>query len=95
MQQLGRRHKCPRVRDNDCVLGTATCFVHRGTRYLCWAQHEPGIENNTNLYLADPDGISFASVSARSSYLRHVNGSLRVEAVRSAAARASATFLQS
>jgi len=45
--------------------------------------------------LADSDGISFASVSARSSYLRHVNGSLRVEAVRSAAARASATFLQS
>lgn len=30
----------------------STSFVHRGTRYLCWAQREPGIDSNSNLYLA-------------------------------------------
>ena len=30
----------------------ATTFVHAGQRYLCWAQHEPGIDTNSNLYLA-------------------------------------------
>lgn len=30
----------------------STSFVHRGTRYLAWAQQEPGIETNSNLYLA-------------------------------------------
>ncbi|MEG3178616.1 family 43 glycosylhydrolase [Sphingomonas sp. RB3P16] len=30
----------------------STSFVHRGTRYLCWAQREPGIETNSNLYLS-------------------------------------------
>lgn len=30
----------------------STSFIHRGTRYLCWAQREPGIETNSNLYLA-------------------------------------------
>jgi GH43 family beta-xylosidase len=30
----------------------STSFVHRGTRYFCWAQREPGIETNSNLYLA-------------------------------------------
>lgn len=30
----------------------STIFVHRGTRYLSWAQREPGIETNSNLYLA-------------------------------------------
>ncbi|MFT4076365.1 MAG: glycoside hydrolase family 43 protein [Asticcacaulis sp.] len=30
----------------------ATSFVHKGVRYLCWAQHEPGIATNSNLYLA-------------------------------------------
>ncbi len=30
----------------------ASTFTHRGVRYLTWAQHEPGIDNNTNLYLA-------------------------------------------
>ncbi|MDT9698924.1 glycoside hydrolase family 43 protein [Streptomyces sp. P17] len=35
----------------------ATTFTHRGTRYLSWAQHEPGMANNTALWLsrmADP-----------------------------------------
>ncbi|MCJ2182789.1 glycoside hydrolase family 43 protein [Novosphingobium sp. 1949] len=27
-------------------------FVHRGVRYFVWAQREPGIETNSNLYLA-------------------------------------------
>ncbi|HEU4960510.1 MAG TPA: glycoside hydrolase family 43 protein [Sphingomonas sp.] len=30
----------------------STMFVHRGVRYFCWAQREPGIETNSNLYLA-------------------------------------------
>jgi GH43 family beta-xylosidase len=30
----------------------STSFVHRGIRYLSWAQREPGIETNSNLYLA-------------------------------------------
>jgi GH43 family beta-xylosidase len=33
----------------------ATTFSHRGTRYLCWAQHDPAIGGNTNLYLAKMD----------------------------------------
>ncbi|MFI2432857.1 family 43 glycosylhydrolase [Streptomyces sp. NPDC018693] len=31
----------------------ATTFTHRGTRYLCWAQHEPGMSNNTALWLSE------------------------------------------
>jgi GH43 family beta-xylosidase len=30
----------------------STVFIHRGTRYLAWAQREPGIETNSNLYIA-------------------------------------------
>lgn len=30
----------------------STIFVHRGQRYIAWAQREPGIETNSNLYLA-------------------------------------------
>lgn len=30
----------------------STVFTHRGVRYMCWAQREPGIETNSNLYLA-------------------------------------------
>ncbi len=33
----------------------ATTFVHRGVRYLCWAQKDPKIKGNTNLYLAKMD----------------------------------------
>ncbi|MDX3645638.1 glycoside hydrolase family 43 protein [Streptomyces sp. MB09-02B] len=35
----------------------ATTFTHRGSRYLAWAQHEPGMNNNTAVWLsrmADP-----------------------------------------
>jgi GH43 family beta-xylosidase len=30
----------------------ATTFVHRGRRYLLWAQKDPAIRGNTNLYIA-------------------------------------------
>jgi GH43 family beta-xylosidase len=30
----------------------STSFVHMGRRYLAWAQREPGIDTNSNLYLA-------------------------------------------
>ncbi len=30
----------------------STSFVHRGVRYFCWAEREPGIDTNSNLYLA-------------------------------------------
>ncbi len=33
----------------------ATSFAHRGVRYLCWAQHDPAIGGNTDLYLARMD----------------------------------------
>ena len=33
----------------------ATTFVHRGRRYLDWAQKDPEIKGNTNLYLAKMD----------------------------------------
>ena len=36
----------------DTFTLDATSFAHRGTRYLCWAQSEPGIQTNSNLYLA-------------------------------------------
>lgn len=36
----------------DTFTLDSTTFVHRGVRYLCWAQHEPGIDTNSNLYLA-------------------------------------------
>ncbi|MGW0561329.1 glycoside hydrolase family 43 protein [Streptomyces sp. NPDC003016] len=30
----------------------ATTFTHRGGRYLAWAQHEPGIDHNTGVFLS-------------------------------------------
>jgi GH43 family beta-xylosidase len=36
----------------DTFTLDSTTFVHRGTRYLAWAQKEPGIDTNSNLYLA-------------------------------------------
>ncbi|MEC3912346.1 family 43 glycosylhydrolase [Sphingobium sp. CR2-8] len=30
----------------------STSFVHKGIRYFAWAQREPGIETNSNLYIA-------------------------------------------
>lgn len=36
----------------DSFALDATTFEHRGRRYLAWAQKDPAIEGNTNLYLA-------------------------------------------
>jgi len=36
----------------DSFTLDSTSFVFRGQRYLAWAQREPGIETNSNLYLA-------------------------------------------
>ncbi|MET7452075.1 glycoside hydrolase family 43 protein [Streptomyces sp. NPDC005574] len=30
----------------------ATTFTHRGSRYLAWAQHEPGLGDNTGIFLS-------------------------------------------
>ncbi len=30
----------------------ATTFTHQGSRYLAWAQHEPGTDGNTGLFLS-------------------------------------------
>ncbi|WP_188055976.1 family 43 glycosylhydrolase [Sphingosinithalassobacter sp. CS137] len=36
----------------DSFTLDCTSFEHKGQRYLCWAQREPGIDTNSNLYLA-------------------------------------------
>ncbi|MEN3284621.1 MAG: hypothetical protein V7607_5761 [Solirubrobacteraceae bacterium] len=36
----------------DTFTLDSTTFVHRGIRYLVWAQHEPGIDTNSNIYTA-------------------------------------------
>jgi GH43 family beta-xylosidase len=36
----------------DSFTLDSTIFEHRGVRYICWAQGEPGIATNSNLYLA-------------------------------------------
>jgi len=49
----------------DSFALDATSFEHRGTRYLAWAQKDPAIEGNTNLYLAplaDPWTLAAAPV---------------------------------
>lgn len=38
--------------DWDSFTLDSTSFVHRGRRYLAWAQREAGIDTNSNLYLA-------------------------------------------
>lgn len=41
-------------------------FVHRGTSYFVWAQREPGIETNSNLYIAPMAGpLTLAAPPAR------------------------------
>ncbi len=45
--------------------------------------------------LADPKGVSFASAALPASFLRHVNGVVRLGSVSSAADRVSATFVAS
>ncbi|WP_457962445.1 family 43 glycosylhydrolase [Arthrobacter sp. D1-29] len=40
----------------DTFALDATTFVHSGTRYLVWAQAEPGIDTNSNLYISAMSG---------------------------------------
>ena len=50
----------------DSFTLDSTSFVHRGQRYLAWAQKEPGIATNSNLYpapLATP--LTLAAAPAR------------------------------
>lgn len=50
----------------DTFTLDSTSFVHRGVRYLLWAQKEPGIDTNSNLYLAPmKTPISLAAPPAR------------------------------
>ena len=50
----------------DSFTLDSTSFVHRGTRYLAWAQREPGIATNSNLYLAPLDTpLTLAAAPAR------------------------------
>jgi len=39
----------------DSFALDATTFEHRGVNYLVWAQHDPAIGGNTNLYIARMD----------------------------------------
>ncbi|MBB3060898.1 glycoside hydrolase family 43 protein [Microbulbifer rhizosphaerae] len=39
----------------DAFCLDATSFAHRGERYYLWAQKEPGIPGNSNLYIAPMD----------------------------------------
>jgi hypothetical protein len=43
--------------------------------------------------LADPRGVSFAALGAVGNYIRNANGVAQVDRVRTAAERASATFV--
>lgn len=44
----------------------STSFVHRGQRYFAWAQREPGIETNSNLYIAPmKDALTLSAPAAR------------------------------
>jgi len=40
------------VTDWDSFSLDATSFVHNGEQYLVWAQQDPAIQGNTNLYIA-------------------------------------------
>ncbi|WP_404477737.1 family 43 glycosylhydrolase [Novosphingobium sp. BL-52-GroH] len=44
----------------------STVFTHRGVRYFSWAQREPGIETNSNVYIAPmKDALTLAAAPAR------------------------------
>ncbi|MDX3899298.1 MAG: glycoside hydrolase family 43 protein [Sphingobium sp.] len=44
----------------------STIFTHRGARYFSWAQREPGIETNSNVYIAPmKDALTLASQPTR------------------------------
>jgi GH43 family beta-xylosidase len=44
----------------------STSFVHKGVRYFAWAQKEPGIDTNSNLYIAKMESpLRLASKATR------------------------------
>lgn len=44
----------------------STIFTHRGVRYFSWAQREPGIETNSNVYIAPmKDALTLAAAPTR------------------------------
>lgn len=44
----------------------STIFTHKGVRYFSWAQREPGIETNSNVYIAPmKDALTLAAAPAR------------------------------
>lgn len=44
----------------------STIFYHNGTRYFAWAQREPGIETNSNIYIAPmASPLTLAAAPAR------------------------------
>ena len=48
--------ECGQLKTNgESFALDATTFEHRGTRYLAWAQQDPKLKGNTNLYLAKMD----------------------------------------
>ncbi len=47
----------------------STIFTHKGVRYFVWAQREPGIETNSNLYIA-PLKTPLTLAATRSQTLR-------------------------
>lgn len=50
----------------DSFTLDSTSFIHRGQRYLSWAQREPGIETNSNIYLAPlATALTFAAKPVR------------------------------
>ncbi len=56
--------------DTFCL--DATTFTHRGVTYYVWAQKEPGIAGNSNLYIAPMrDGATLAGPPVRLSVPEH------------------------
>lgn len=50
----GEWKECGRIQTKwDSFALDATTFVHRDVRYYVWAQKDPEIEGNTNLYIAE------------------------------------------
>jgi GH43 family beta-xylosidase len=80
-------------RDSKLVVGRdSTVSVAKDDGSAAFAQRSSFIKQHG---LADPNAVSFASAASPASYLRHVDGVLRLESVSSPADRASATFLVS
>lgn len=75
------------------VVGSdSTVAIARDDGSAAFAQRSSFIKQKG---LADPKSVSFASAASPASYLRHVNGALRVGSARSDAERATASFVLS